>query len=136
MSNSPPESGQSHPLDKGEGIFARKRFWSSTAVPLITSQFAQGQVQEKEFEEFPKVFVVSKICGLPRKECALGANQGRTLVLIAFDWSLTANNHKQSENADINVFHKNTFFNKKRKIVHTLTTPYRTYINHIQKLFS
>ena len=67
-------------------------------------------MQEKEFEEFPKVFVVSKICGLPRKECALGANQGRTLVLIAFDCSLTANNHKQSENADIKVFHKNTFF--------------------------
>ena len=31
------------------------------------------------------------------------------------------------------VFHKNTF--SKKKIVHTLTTPYRAYINHTQKIF-
>ena len=30
------------------------------------------------------------------------------------------------------VFHKNTFL--KEKVVHTLTTPYRAYINHIQKI--
>ena len=32
----------------------------------------------------------------------------------------------------IRVFHKNTFL--KEKVVHTLTTPYRAYINHIQKI--
>ena len=30
------------------------------------------------------------------------------------------------------VFHKNTF--SKEKVVHTLTTPYRAYINHTQNI--
>ena len=34
---------------------------------------------------------------------------------------------------NIRVFHKNTFL--KEKVVHTLTTPYRAYINHTQKIF-
>ena len=33
----------------------------------------------------------------------------------------------------VRVFHKNTF--SKKEIVHTPTTPYRAYINHMQKLF-
>ena len=32
----------------------------------------------------------------------------------------------------IRVFHKNTLL--KEKVVHTLTTPYRAYINHTQKI--
>ena len=33
---------------------------------------------------------------------------------------------------NIRVFHKNTF--SKEKIAHTITTPYRAYINHTQKI--
>ena len=38
------------------------------------------------------------------------------------------------EGVSTRVFHKNTFL--KEKVVHTLTTPYRAYINHTQKIFS
>ena len=36
------------------------------------------------------------------------------------------------EQMKVRVFHKNTFL--KEKVGHTLTTPYRAYINHTQKI--
>ena len=39
---------------------------------------------------------------------------------------------KTKRTVRIRVFHKNTF--SKEKIVHTLMTPYRAYINHNQKI--
>ena len=39
---------------------------------------------------------------------------------------------KRQNPVQFRVFHKNTFSTK--KIVHTLTTPYRAYINHTQEI--
>ena len=50
------------------------------------------------------------------------------------DLSVSSPLYKGATKVYNRVFHKNTF--SKEKIIHTLTTPYRAYINHTQKIFS
>ena len=52
--------------------------------------------------------------------------------MINSDNELDSESEDEDERLLLRVFHKNTFF--KEKVVHTLTTPYRAYINHIQKI--
>ena len=52
--------------------------------------------------------------------------------VVGLDSGLLALIEKVSMRVSNRVFHENTF--SKKEIVHTPTTPYRAYINHIQKL--
>ena len=60
---------------------------------------------------------------------------GYTRLLWSLNFKRIALHHDINRKQDlyIRVFHKNTF--SKEKVVHTLTAPYRAYINHTQKIF-
>ena len=60
-------------------------------------------------------------------------HRSRTVSRCLIGWTRSSRTGTFARRLGTRVFHKNTF--SKVTIAHTLTTPYRAYINHIQKIF-